>query len=281
MSKVKFCLFASTPDMLQLDFVVKVLTGTPAELGITAVNWGYDGIEFMPDPEHTPDPELFSRMLGQTGAIMPVVNSGRITAQGMALLHEDAAISKRAIAGFKRMLDFAGHFGARVGLGMARGEGIPGMSADDQLKRAEEIFRELTEHAEKTGAIIMLEPAEAEYTRLFNTNEEVMGMVEKIGSRNFSIMLDTHQLYIVEPSIEYGVKAAKGQAKHIHLYEPSRLPPGVSTEKESLDWPNIARVLKEEGFEGSASVVIVPKGDPEPIARKSVVYLRKLFKDNP
>lgn len=281
MSKVKFCLFASTPDMLQLDFVVKVLTGTPAELGITAVNWGYDGIEFMPDPEHTPDPELFSRMLGQTGAIMPVVNSGRIAAQGMALLHEDAAISKRAIAGFKRMLDFAGHFGARVGLGMARGEGIPGMSADDQLKRAEEIFRELTEHAEKTGAIIMLEPAEAEYTRLFNTNEEVMGMVEKIGSRNFSIMLDTHQLYIVEPSIEYGVKAAKGQAKHIHLYEPSRLPPGVSTEKESLDWPNIARVLKEEGFEGSASVVIVPKGDPEPIARKSVVYLRKLFKDNP
>lgn len=281
MSKVKFCLFASTPDMLQLDFVVKVLTGTPAELGTTAVNWGYDGIEFMPDPEHTPDPELFSRMLGQTGAIMPVVNSGRIAAQGMALLHEDAAISKRAIAGFKRMLDFAGHFGARVGLGMARGEGIPGMSADDQLKRAEEIFRELTEHAEKTGAIIMLEPAEAEYTRLFNTNEEVMGMVEKIGSRNFSIMLDTHQLYIVEPSIEYGVKAAKGQAKHIHLYEPSRLPPGVSTEKESLDWPNIARVLKEEGFEGSASVVIVPKGDPEPIARKSVVYLRKLFKDNP
>ena len=281
MSKVKFCLFASTPDMLQLDFVVKVLTGTPAELGTTAVNWGYDGIEFMPDPEHTPDPELFSRMLGQTGAIMPVVNSGRIAAQGMALLHEDAAISKRAIAGFKRMLDFAGHFGARVGLGMARGEGIPGMSADDQLKRAEEIFRELTEHAEKTGAIIMLEPAEAEYTSLFNTNEEVMDMVEKIGSRNFSIMLDTHQLYIVEPSIEYGVKAAKGQAKHIHLYEPSRLPPGVSTEKESLDWPNIARVLKEEGFEGSASVVIVPKGDPEPIARKSVVYLRKLFKDNP
>ncbi len=280
MSKVKFCLFASTPDMLQLDFVVKVLTGTPAELGTTAVNWGYDGIEFMPDPEHTPDPELFSRMLGQTGAIMPVVNSGRIAAQGMALLHEDAAISKRAIAGFKRMLDFAGHFGARVGLGMARGKGIPGMGKDEMTKIAEEIFHELTEHAAKAGAIIMLEPAEAEYTSLFNTNEEVMGMVEKIGSRNFSIMLDTHQLYIVEPSIEYGVKAAKGQAKHIHLYEPSRLPPGVSTEKESLDWPNIARVLKEEEFEGSASVVIVPKGDPEPIARKSVAYLRKLFKDN-
>ncbi len=105
MSKVKFCLFASTPDMLQLDFVVKVLTGTPEELGRTAMSWRYDGI-----------------------------------------------------------------------------------------------------------------------------------------------------------------RAAKGLARHIHLYEPSRLPPGVSTEKEALDWPNIARILSEEGFEGSASAVIVPKGDPEPIA---------------
>ncbi len=279
MSKVKFCLFASTPDMLQLDFVVKVLTGTPEELGRTAVNWGYDGIEFMPDPEHTPDPEVFNRMLAQTGAVMPVVNSGRIAAQGMALLHEDITVREKSIAGFKRMLDFAGYFKARVGLGASRGMGIPGMSKGDIVKLAEEIFRELTEYAEKTGAIIMLEPVEAEYTSLFNTNEEVMAMVKIIGSPNFNIMLDTHQLYNVEPSIEHGIRAARGQARHIHLYEPSRLPPGVSTGKETLDWPNIAEVLKKERFEGSASVVIVPEGDPEPIARKSVTYLRKLFNE--
>ena len=277
MSKVKFCLFASTPDMQRLDFVVKVLTGTPEELGRTAIAWGYDGIEFMPDPERTPDPELFKNILEQTDATMPVVNSGRIAAQGLALIHEDIAIRRKSIAGFKRILDFAGRFRARVGLGAARGKGIPGMSRSDMLKLAEEILRELTEHAAKANAVIMLEPAEKEYTDLFNTNEEVMAMVNKISSPNFSIMLDTHQLYVMEPSIEYGIRAARGQARHIHLYEPSRLPPGVSTEKETLDWPNIARVLAEERFEGSASVVIIPKGDPEPIARKSVAYLKELF----
>jgi sugar phosphate isomerase/epimerase len=265
--------------MRQLDFVVKVLTGTPEELGRMAVNWGYDGIEFMPDPERTPDPELFGRLLGQTGAVMPVVNSGRIAAQGMALLHEDITVREKSIAGFKRILDFAGYFKARVGLGASRGRGVSGMSKGDVVKLAEEIFRELTEYAKKTGAIIMLEPAEAEYTSLFNTNEEVMAMVEKIGSPNFSIMLDTHQLYNVEPSIEHGIRATRGQARHIHLYEPSRLPPGVSTEKEALDWPNITGILIKEGFEGSASVVIVPEGDPESIARKSVTYLRKLFNE--
>jgi len=263
--------------MLELSFVVKVLTGTPEELGQRAVEWGYDGIEFMPDPERPPAPALFDSALKHSGAIMPVVNTGRIAAQGLALIHEDRNIRKQSMEGFKRILDFAGYFGARVGLGAARGKGIPGMSKHDLEKLAEDIFRELTEHAEQVGTIIMLEPAEAVFTSLFNTNEEAMAMVEKIGSPNFSIMLDTHQLWVAEPSIEHGIRAAKGQAKHIHLYEPSRLPPGVSPEKDALDWPNIARILKEEGFEGSASVVIIPEGEPEPVARKSVAYLRQLF----
>jgi hypothetical protein len=30
---------------------------------------------------------------------------------------------------------------------------------------------------------------------------------------------------------------------------------------------------------GSASVVIIPEGDPEPVARKSAAYLRRLFEE--
>ena len=82
MSKVKFCLFASTPDMLQLNFVVKVLTGTPEELARCAVDWGYDGIEFMPNPERVPDSEVFGSALRRGEAVMPVVNSGRIAVRG-------------------------------------------------------------------------------------------------------------------------------------------------------------------------------------------------------
>ena len=94
---------------------------------------------------------------------------------------------------------------------------------------------------QETGVVIMLEAAESKFTSLFNTNEEVMAMVEKIGSPNFSVMLDTHQLWAMESSVEHGIKAAKGQAKHIHLYEPSHLPPGVSPEKEVLDWPHMSK----------------------------------------
>jgi len=279
MPKVKFCLFAAEADMLQYKFVVKVLTGSPEGITRTAVSWGYDGIEFMPNPDRVPEPATFAQALENTGAAMPVVNSGRIWAQGMALLHEDLAIRKKAIAAFKQMLDFAGYFKARVGLGGARGPGIPGMPKKEMLKVAEEVFRDLTEHAEKAGAVIMLESSEAAFTRLFNTNKESMTMVRKINSPYFSIMLDTHQLWAAEKSIEEGIRVAEGQAQHIHLYEPSRWPPGVLPAKEVLDWKNIARVLKEEGFAGSASVVIAPEGDPEPVARKSVSYLRRIFNE--
>jgi sugar phosphate isomerase/epimerase len=279
MSEVKFCLFASTPDMLNLSFVVKVLTGTPEEVGQRAVDWGYDGIEFMPDPEHVPDPEVFASALRRTAAVMPVVNTGRVAAQGMALLHEDAGVRRESIERFKDILDFAGHFKAQVGLGAARGMGIPGARKEEMEQLAEDVFRELAEHAEKAGAVIMLEATETEFTGLANTNEEAMEWVERIGSPGFSVMLDTHQLWVMEPSIEHGIRVTKGQARHIHLYEPSRWPPGVLPEKEALDWPHIVRVLEEEGFQGSASVVIIPEGDPEPVARKSVAYLRRLFSE--
>jgi sugar phosphate isomerase/epimerase len=209
---------------------------------------------------------------------MPVVNSGRISAQGMGLFHEDRTLRRRSIEGFKRMLDFSARFKARVGLGASRGHWQTGKSRPEMEKVAEEVFRELAGHAEKAGAVIMLEAIESEGDQdVVRTNAEAMAWVERIGSPNFSVMLDTHQLWGAEKSIDEGIRATKGQARHIHLYDPSRWPPGVLPEKEALDWPHIAGVLREEGFQGSASVVIAPEGDPEAIARKSVGYLRTIF----
>lgn len=265
--------------MADLSFVVKVLTGTPVELAQRAVAWGYDGIEFMPDPLHVPDPREVDKALKAAGALMPVVNTGRMFAQGMALLHADALVRKDSSEAFKRILDFAGHFKARVGLGAARGAGIPGANREEMDRMAEDVFRELAAHAEKVQAVIMLEPADPGVTSYINTMDEAMAWVERIGSPAFSVMLDTYQLAESEPSLEHGIRAARGQARHIHLYDPSRWPPGVLPEKERLDWPHLARVLRQENFQGSGSVVLALEGDPEPAARKAVAYLRRIFEE--
>lgn len=277
MNDIKLCLFASTPDMNALSFIVKVLTGEPEELAERAVAWGYDGIEFMPDPEHVPPPLDFEKALKNAGAVMPVVNTGRFFAQGLPLLSADAAARKRSMDGFRQVLNFAGHFGARVGLGAARGLGIPGATTEEVLQLAEGIFRELAKYAEKAGAIIMLEPADPGVTSIINTMDEAMACVDRIGSPAFSVMLDTYQLAEAEPSVEHGIRASRGAARHIHLYDPSRWPPGVLAEKDRLDWKHLMSVLRQEVFSGSGSVVLAPEGDPEPAARKAAAFLRGLL----
>jgi D-psicose/D-tagatose/L-ribulose 3-epimerase len=273
--RISLCLFASTPEIAVLGFIVRVLTGAIDELPKQAVEWGYDGIEFMPDPDKIPDPRAMERALKAAGAVMPVVNSGRMGVQRMALLHEDEAVRRRSIAAFKRLLEFGGFFGARVGLGVARGKGIPGATRDQMDRLAGDVFSELAKHAERAGAVIMLEPADPGVTSYINTMDEAMEWVRRIVSPAFSVMLDTYQLAESEPSIEHGILAACGEARHIHLYDPSRMPPGVSAESERLDWPRIFELLRETGFDGSASVVLVPDGDPEPAARLASSFLRR------
>ena len=278
MAHIQLCLFAAEPDIAGLGFIVKVLTGALEELAARAVAWNFDGIEFMPNPDRVADPATVARVLKAAGAAMPVVNSGRMVVQGYALVHQDASVRRRSTDAYKRLLDFAGHFGARVGLGAARGPGIPGASVEEMESIAGEVFTELAQHAAKCGAVIMLEPADPGVTSFINTVDEAMAWVDRIASPAFSVMLDTYELADSEPSIEHGIRAARGQARHIHLYDPSRWPPGVLEEGSRLDWLHIMRLLREEQFAGSASVVVAPEGDIESAARKSAAFLRRLMR---
>jgi sugar phosphate isomerase/epimerase len=265
-NQVRLCLFAATPDILRLRFPVRVLTGTPEELAERSVAWGYDGIEFMPDPLDVPDPDRFARALRQAGAVLLVVNTGRLAAQGLTLFHADPAVARRARQAFGRILDFAGALGAKVGLGIARG-------APAAEREAEEVFHELAAHAEQAGTVILLEAAETAYTRFIATMDEVTRWAERVASPGFGVMLDTEQLRSAEPSLEYGIRAAKGRAAHLHLFDPNRWPPGLGP--EPLDWELFFRLLREEGFAGSASVALTPEGDPELAARRAAGFLRK------
>jgi len=277
MPNIQLCMFAAEPDISSLGFIVKVLTGTVEELATRAVAWNFDGIEFMPNPDCVADPGAVSRALKAAGATMPVVNSGRMAVQGYALIHQDAAVRRRSIDAYKRMLEFAGHFGSRVGLGAARGHGIPGAGAQELESMALDVFGELARHAAECGAVIMLEPADPGVTSFVNTMDEAMAWVDRVASPSFSVMMDTYELAESEPSVEHGIRAARGEARHIHFYDPSRWPPGVLDEGSRMDWPVIMRLLREEGFRGSASVVVAPEGDIEAAARKSAAFLRGLL----
>ncbi len=278
---LKLCLFSSGPDIEQLGFLVKVLTGSPAELAQQTRAWGYDGIELLPNPEQIPDPEIYRQALAAEDVGLYVVNSGRIALQGMALLHEDEAIREKSVRCFGEIIQFASYFDARVGLGIARGKGIPGASTEEMDQLAGEVFGTIAEYARKAGVVVMLEAAEPEVTNYINTMESVMEWVDRIDSPHFSAMLDTHQLFGAEPSIEHGIRATRGEATHIHFYDPSRWPPGVVAQQDRLDWPALMETLQSVHWPKTGSVVLAPEGDPGPAAIKARKYLQSFQKAEP
>jgi len=273
MTQIKLHLFSAAADIEALGFIVRVLTGTPEELGETSLAWGYDGFEYLPDPEAVPDADDFATALSRTGASVPVINSGRIGAQGLSILHEDERVRARSIEGFERMLELAGAIGARTGLGMARG----GAPIEGKEALVEEVFGRLAERAERAGTQVMLEPADPGAAGSIHTVAEAVSWVYRIDSPAFTVMLDTYQLSESERSLDEGVRDSEGRASHIHLYDPSRWPPGVRSDTERLDWAAIASGLREQRFSGTGSVVLAPSGDAETAARTSCAYLRELF----
>jgi D-psicose/D-tagatose/L-ribulose 3-epimerase len=276
MAELRLCLFASTPEMEELGFVVRVLTGSLDEICATALELGYDGIEFFPDAENVPEAGELARALQASGASCPVIDTGRMLPQGLTLLDPDPHGRHRAGEAFKRMLDLGGGVGAAVNMGGSRGNAPAGFRGEELHRLTEEIFCDLAQHAERAGSRILLEPT-GDYTSYLTTMDEAMAWVDRIDSPAFDVMLDTYQLTEAEPSIEHGIRAARGRADHVHLYDPSRWPPGVLPEQDRLDWPLIVRLLRETGFKGSGAVVLAPEGDAAAAARRSAAYLRELF----
>lgn len=94
---MQISLLASTPDIAATGYMVNLLLGTPGLLAAEARELGYDGIEFFPGPPGTVGVAEMDRALEASDVVLTAVNSGRIVAEGLTLLHLDPAIRSRAL----------------------------------------------------------------------------------------------------------------------------------------------------------------------------------------
>jgi len=269
--------FSSTPDVAADNFVVPVLTDSVERLPDKAKQLGFDGLEFLPNPNDIPDAAKLLSTAQSAGASVGVINTGRLPPNGYAILHKDAEQRRKSIIIFKQFIDLAGVLGARVGLGMARGDSNIAASGADLAPIMRDVFGEIAEHAVSAGTFVMLEPADPGYVAAILRVKEAVDQVDAINSPGFSMMLDTYQLDQVEDSIEEGFEHARGLASHIHLYDHNHWPPGVRAAEHRLDWPLIVNAMRTHKFCGSGSAVLVPSGNVEASTRKSTAFMRSVL----
>lgn len=271
--------FCSTPDVVEERFVVPLLAEPFDDLADRAADLGFDGLEFLPNADACPGPDRLAKAVEAAGIKVSVINSGRMRSRGYALLHKDAEIRRHSITVFKHFITLAGGLGARVGLGLARGDSETTLEGEGLKPLMLDVFGEIGEYAAKSGTFVMLEPADPGFVAAILRVREAALMAREINSRGFRIMLDTYQLYEVEDSIPEGFEAADGMASHIHLYDPGHWSPGILPKAERMDWDLIRQSMDRTGFSASASIVLPKEGDIAMGTRQSLAFLRSKLMD--
>ncbi len=158
-----------------------------------------------------------------------------------AIEHLQAAINKTSEMGCEALSGVVyGGIGERTGL-------PPTNSELDNVARALSVA---SKYAKSKGILFGIEPVNRYETHLINTASQGVSMIEKVGSDNMFLHLDTYHMNIEEKGVANGILDAKDHLRYIHLSESDRGTPGWGT----CDWDEIFGSLSAIGFNGGLAM---------------------------
>lgn len=162
-------------------------------------------------------------------------NPDAAAAHLMVAIEKAAAIGAEALSG----VTFGG-IGERTGL-------PPSETELDNVARA---LGAAAKHAAKHGLAFGIEPVNRYETHLINTAAQGVAMIEKVGSDNIFLHLDTYHMNIEEKGAANGILDGREHLRYIHLSESDRGTPGAGT----CDWDEIFAALSAIGFKGGLAM---------------------------
>jgi D-psicose/D-tagatose/L-ribulose 3-epimerase len=158
-----------------------------------------------------------------------------------------------AIAHLKTAIDKTSDMGCEALSGVVYGgigerTGLPPTEKElDNVARALSVS---SKYAKSRGILFGIEPVNRYETHLINTASQGVSMIEKIGSDNLFLHLDTYHMNIEEKGVANGILDAKEHLRYIHLSESDRGTPGWGT----CDWDEIFGSLAAINFKGGLAM---------------------------
>lgn len=159
--------------------------------------------------------------------------------------------------------------GNMVQLGVKQLSGIiygawPGTLPDgehkqDYVQRSLDSMTDAIRTAENEGVFFNVEVVNRFEQFIMNTSAEAVSYVERVGSPNLKILLDSFHLNIEEDSIGDAIRYASYHLGHLHVGENNRRPPGYG----HMPWQEMAKALQDIAFEGHIVMepFLVPGGE--------------------
>jgi len=208
---------------------------------------GFTAVELaITDPEPL-DPEEIAQALEETGLRFCAITTGQaVWKEGLSLAAGEEAIRERTVARLQAHMRLAKRFGAVVIVGLLRGFQGPEARLVEGLRACTRFDPDVK---------LALEPLNRYETRLANTVEEALRLIERVGADNLGVLVDTFHANIEERRIGEAFRRAGDRLFHVHLADSNRWAPGQG----HLDFAEVWEALEAISYKGCLVIEALPQ----------------------
>ncbi len=233
---------------------------------------GYDGVELAIRDPSLVDLDELERLTCLYRLTVPAIGTGQAWGEeGLSFTDPDLRVRLAAIERIKSHIPVASRFGAIIIIGLIRGLVKPGVDAAQAMDWLVEALRECNTAASLHGVLLALEPLNRYETALINTSKQGLELIERIGSEDFGLLLDTFHMNIEESDIEARIRQCSERIFHFHVADSNRWYPGAG----HLDFKSILGTLFATGYRGWVSGEFLPNPDADTAAQRCIDHLRQ------
>lgn len=244
---------------------------------------GYDAVEIAPFTlaKYVTDiPAAERARIRESAARAGIAISGihwvLAQTEGLYLTSPDPATRERTAQYFCALVDFCADLGGRsiiVGSPKQRSL-LPGVTLEQALGWATEVFRPAAQEAEKRGVTICFEPLPIEDTDFITTAADAIRFAQGLRSPNFKVILDVRAMSHEAKPTPQIIRESRGEFAYVHANDANLKGPGFG----NVDFKPIVAALRDVGYDGTVSVEVFKFDEgPEAIATRSLEYLRRVF----
>jgi len=229
--------------------------------------WGFDLIELPVESPGDWDPARTADLLGNLGlgaSICAAMGPGR------DFVSTDAATVSSTQDYLRYCIDAVSALGGNVVVGpLYAPVGRTGHLADraGDIRRLVQNLRPVAEYAGEHDVRLGVEPRNRFETRLINTAEQAIDVVDQVDSPACGILLDTFHMNIEEKSPPDAIRAVGPRLVHFHACGTDRGAPG----SDHTDWNAIAGALRDTQYDG-AMVIESFTSENEAIATAASIW---------
>jgi sugar phosphate isomerase/epimerase len=250
-----------------------------------AAECGYQGVEIAPFTiaenvnDITPKRRREIRGLAEENGL-EVVGLHWLLAKtkGLHLTSPDDAVRRKTREYLAALTRFCADLGGRVlvfGSPKQR-DLLPGVTRQQALGHAAEVFRSLAQVLERSGVVLALEPLAPKTTTFLTTSAEAVELMKLVDSPTCRLHLDCLAMSTEPTPIPELIERNRASVVHFHANDPNQQGPGFG----KLDFVPIFQALRRIDYSGWVSVEVFDyTPGPERLARQSIAYMKKCLAD--